>query len=1337
MSTSTPSSKKTNGSNQSPSSNNLGSTPVSEKIKESMSSVVANTITAFSQKEIKEIPSDRSRSTDKKLFTLNEAISGREPVIVVSSEFVSIFGENGKTHQGQSLTLKETSKILNAKVAINILSQNADIKKNIIEDNETRIMNFIDDEKIFVDNLLNTVKTGRDTLRIGSYDFNTSSVEDGSLNEILKRLGYDESNISKFTQTKLWNQALLELKSALVAHTPNLLQNNFKRNGSNSNDKSEYVISDATGSEDRPSKFWWNTKAQVTSYQNLIDVLSNTTSRSAISNISNELVGTNTSSTLSAIRDIVSGGTVAGGSTTKSATNFVNWKNTRSAMSSRLPTSLQSLVNNLKIYDKNFIANIDAVNYDTSRKYTPKNIDNLRRGDQNILVLSNLVIKEMTYSSFFSKKDQASKDAISTIGYTSSDCNIPVWDYLIGTFPQKDVRNFSTVQNTLSGLSQRLETISNNDYKVLTFEETYWENTDMTPGVYYYIDSCLTSPDGKTFDTYRLDRLTSLLDDLKKKSDTIFSIMGKTVKSTGLEEVYESNSSQASYQELVNSLSIVSNLYSNIIFTARAWEKTKLEDRDLSYESAFRTLTPEQNINVRLASLLCKYASDRSDDDLIRQLFLWIMCEVISEDDALEASSATFLSSVSRETIKQRIKSTSSILKNSIHDFIKTNLPETQSGKSEIFEAINRRRIFIYSSKSGENSDLSIGSLGNLNFLEMKGLWLQISNIMKSVNQKFDLFNTTNQSTFYTGIPRVGFLYIYFLLLLKTIANLTPERILGRYSYDPSNFKDFNLNWSISSQKGIIISKLEDNYYSIKAVTVADLPEYAWNPLFNPVKSVVSSRLISSIASEELDIMRSISCFRKILFSIKNKIDVFKNQLKSNYEPHLEKVRSLMDADAGLGDDQKKAIFNLSFTEEQLLMSRYIMSELEDRIQNKLDAESKLKTHPYFSDFPKNFMDFMSINETDAISYTMLSPYFTSTQFLPSKGNNKKVIGIGIPAGLVRSLQSATSIFESDTQNQNLKNVTRVKVYKLDRLLPHVVYHPKSYLFELNRFPTRMISNWNFDAFIKNDTNLFNIPSKVYNNRSFDLNKDYSDAFPESIYGAPDAINCLKLNERYEIYINHSISFLSEEYLKWFTDCQFDETRYNNFYLSGKYLDNSVAQFDKFLKTIRENSATLNKPGSPSPSVSVIKGTVSDPLSGNEYIVPIKSTGKNTEISRPQDLATKKQVSIPIDDSIKRYLENETMMLDAEHYMRRAIYPKKFDRVFFVTVDPDEFYVDSSLTDDDVLKKLITEGIVIEETIAGVSKYRHRDTTPADLTLDEYFFTIEPYEHVETEPDRT
>jgi len=284
----------------------------------------------------------------------------------------------------------------------------------------------------------------------------------------------------------------------------------------------------------------------------------------------------------------------------------------------------------------------------------------------------------------------------------------------------------------------------------------------------------------------------------------------------------------------------------------------------------------------------------------------------------------------------------------------------------------------------------------------------------------------------------------------------------------------------------------------------------------------------------------------------------------------------------------------------------------------------------------------------------------------------------------------------------------------------------------MNRFPTRVILNWDIDAIISDDTNILRIPTKLFdsNKNSFRNCKDFSNAFPFELYGVSGA-GILDEKTKLSIYSNHAKSFLAEEYLRWLTDSKFEETRYYRYTSLSEETSLIYDQYNAYLRYLG-TSPKVNTPTQT--AASNVKATFTDPLSKNTYVIPVDvttvSNSESFETSKKasgqsKDVSTK-IFNLNMDSTMETFFQNETILSDSKSELKkRASLPKKFDRVFNIIFDPDDFIIESYSERTD-LEEAIKQGIIINDN--GI--YRHRDTSPEDVTFDEYFITVEPYDYV-------
>jgi len=1210
-------------------------------------------------------------NTAAKIFSINTGLPDSQPTIVLTSEFMPVYDGNDKTMQGKMLHLKEVGSSVTAKVATNLLAQSDDVK-TVIQDNKNELLSYASEEKNFLRNLTITVNDAVNTLDVTTFALPNIVGHDtvGSLYEILRKGGYGSDMITDFSETKVWQQSLVELKRTLLTHSPDLTaQQYIRKKSTEGTDRDPYLLSDVVKQPEDMIRLWINP------FYNGLPLFSNM------------------------------------------------------SISQQIDANLNSLID----FGKNQYVNLAAAN--TSQRSTsnrgpsspalgvksisrsPDVLMPFEDAGRDISILANVLIKEAFYSSYLLAKENASY--LSTrygfsVNSTSGD-NFSVWDYLIGKF-SKSVLEFPKMPTgqgrSLVSFSQESVGAGNDLYNVLTFERNFIENSSVTPGSYYYIDSALNTTDGKSFDSARLDSLITKTIDAQQTAKTLFDILGYDIKSAnvtieGVNERYERQDTtpELSLEGITNSLNMVTTMYSNFLGVqpdGGVYSKAKTP----SFASP-----DTDEISTRLAATICK-AAIRPDipykslgEKLKSQLFLLFINGVLQKVDGAK----------NQQTIVEITARINKLLLS----------VDSKYDNDNIGDAFDEGRIYsLYQVPETDSGNINLQSIMPLKIDMTSGLWASILDLMTGIYQHTAIY--TGDSTGYSGLSKVAYLYSYFDLIMRVIAVQTPENLIGTYTRKQDVYSGSGDFATYQGTKTAEVGLVLDGYDSVVAsdyFAVYDVPG-------GESKQVYAKKIYDALHfldAEDTITVRKLSIFRKYLSVLGDRLTSLKTYLTQNFVSHISSTQSLLAQDSSLNDDQRSFLLNLSFTEEQTRMSTYVLSEMLDRVAEGKDTTSKLSALPMFVDFPDNFVDYLSVNETDHVSFTMLAPYFNSPEFMKKKGNNKKIMSIGIPPKLNRSIRSMprTSIKNSTGLMQNL---VRIKVYKLDRLHPDVVFHPKEFLFEMCRFPTRILSNWDFNSFFQDNVNILTIPTKmVYPDGHVAIDKNFSEAFGREYYG-----NFLdgKSEEKFQVYSNHVTSFLLEEYLRWFTECRFEDSRYHNYAALSPIMESMEQQFQKYLDFVKATgspSATVDSISQNSNGQSGNQSQFVDPQSGQAYSMPGPGNSMNGQPGK-----SGKTHVVPVNDTVKMFFRNETLLSNLDEFKKRIVYPKKFDRVFNVIIDPDDFYVDTSMTS--TLDSLVKAKIIIAEqnqNNASETVYRHRDTTPEDVSLDEYFVTVEPYDYVQ------
>jgi len=592
------------------------------------------------------------------------------------------------------------------------------------------------------------------------------------------------------------------------------------------------------------------------------------------------------------------------------------------------------------------------------------------------------------------------------------------------------------------------------------------------------------------------------------------------------------------------------------------------------------------------------------------------------------------------------------------------------------------------------------------------GVW---SEIVKVISETYNapIYESIGDKeyTAYSYIEKTSFLYMVYDFLLKVVSAPIPEDIIDYFHiayYALEKQEHEIIDW-----QGFLLNQNVDvkQYYNI------DLDAEG-----NQIFECKAGAAVSVLQNEDFEKSKLFLVANGIVDNIGANLTSFVKYL-SNSTDYLKSIFPIFNSDSNLNNEQRKALFSLSLSKEQIINTEYIISELLDRIDENITSESKMRSIPQFAEgsgFENDFSKYLPVNDIDSISCSMLVPFFNNESFYKKKAINKKIVSVGIPPKMVRGLLETSS--SPDPSDQYRQNIIRIKIYKVDLINPKIVYNPQEYLFEMNRFPTRILGNWDYDTFLSDKNNLFEAPTKYFNSFTgkFDLHRNFSEAFQGYSGFLTD-------DQKFEIYSNHVKSFLAEEYVKWFIDVNIDESQFFHYEKLSKTLDNITSQYKNYVNAFGTPQAVATL-GNPTALVQTFK----DPLSGVVYSIPVKKNSQSG--NKPPAKTSTKNMTIDLTNTLLEYFKSETFALGPDYFRRKTFYPKKFDRVFNVIIDPDDFTLYDwngqpfpqgkyPFNDPQEISLLVSRGILKNED--GVIK--HRDTTAEDITLDEYFVTIEPF----------
>jgi hypothetical protein len=419
-----------------------------------------------------------------------------------------------------------------------------------------------------------------------------------------------------------------------------------------------------------------------------------------------------------------------------------------------------------------------------------------------------------------------------------------------------------------------------------------------------------------------------------------------------------------------------------------------------------------------------------------------------------------------------------------------------------------------------------------------------------------------------------------------------------------------------------------------------------------------------------------INTFSEALTFIKSQFQFLKSTLTSQrYVDLLNTVNSVLQ-----NPEMTKQLMH----KNQLFLVGSKMNDLITRSDATYSSPVK-ETVPYFLDIKDNPDIDLSLpfDDTDLVAWNLwLKNFFKNKIFNRSNSFNKKIMSIGIPQRLQRYLQTNVSDFYGSSKKNNL---IVLKIYRIDYFRPDVIYSPLRYIFDLNNYPRRIL-----DPYV----NLQKIQSKEGRD-FFNLDENDPQDYPSqnAPTGAFDQFKAQLGREGYEflsndpkqlslLIQNHMISFLLEKYLYFRSGIKLDEHAYKQYTSISNYIDANIPLLQQ-VNNVQNISQLQQTP----------------PGGGNK-----------------------------MNPSYKELFTNETYFGDYNAIIRSLIMPKKFDRVFHVIFDPDDFVIDVPATTAPVLSRyfLRNEIIRIEENSQFI--YKNPPQKQTDVLLDKYFVELESYE---------
>jgi hypothetical protein len=976
--------------------------------------------------------------------------------------------------------------------------------------------------------------------------------------------------------------------------------------------------------------------------------------------------------------------------------------------------------------------------------------------ETSISKLSNLLCQELTFS------NNLRQDVLDIYGYPSNKENFSdIWDYLIGQ-AGKDITDIDSDplgnKNSLISLSQVVE---NDNTEVLTFEEKFlkddifseYSSSDrlatITPGFYYYVESSLRYSNF-SFDTSRLSKIqTRLANNIKMLTmaaqDMSFDQYPRAYRSIGEKVLnlskYKNGQNSGydidTFNAFLSPIRLIRKIENEVL------SPSHLLKRNENYEEGYITSEPVGAFKDFSAVLISKSISDPKLRSL---LFLYVTLRINGSKFSESVVNSVTLNNQTTfftfqeliaEKIYTRLSSTITQLKD---DEINKNLSKNSglygTDNSKLHSLKDIREYF---KTSGGNlpildhiARMMISMLAVTKF--KKKSERIITNKYNSPFKNEPETTSDDYITQYSGIQRTAFMAGLFELCCLIVHSANPERITAyvksffdkglvgaeeqnEYVLDNDTSLD-GIYGTVSFDGYVVVKKVYDaaigKFNSLGKLTnteanFKDLLKFGFIPSedlqtitpseYQQISGIRGLKIDSVMVNSEIKLYNYANLYRKYInrfavyvAGLKKQIDEFYQILTNTQNSIFHLLGAVLETKISQGGPQVQR--NL-ITKEQLLLTQNKLLDLHERAKSALNASlgtdrSVLKDTFYFSSFKESntFEGYLPVEDTSLISWKFfIKRWFNSgLQWSEQISFNKKIMSVGIPQNLVRYLSTNVSQYNPNN-SRKLSSIIIINLFRIDNFLSTLIHKPISYVFDLDRFPTKILKN--YDTVPHNIKDVLMSENPPYLNRqAFPFYQvDYSNGKvslklfkngtlePEYQQNILQDYSFLPSNVIDQINNNHIDSFIAEEYLKYLTDVDFNENIYDNF------------------------------TAIPTPGANFIAQTPSLPQLFNP-----QSQNKNSPVSTKKLIAN--STFLTVNPSA---LINDTLKI------------RKFDRVFHVLFDPDDFFVDEYATDPETLEFAIQNQLVDRLDSNGNVTYKRRQNSTSAITYDQYFVTIEGY----------
>lgn len=928
--------------------------------------------------------------------------------------------------------------------------------------------------------------------------------------------------------------------------------------------------------------------------------------------------------------------------------------------------------------------------------------EDVTQKSKSIARLSYLIAKELKYSSELRKLLYNESQLLTDLNYPTNNLNkednVIFWNYLIGKVGRDitDIPKNPYSFNSLTAIAQRREFLSNNtnnEIEVLSFENSYVNddvqaadnvsrNAILTPGSIYYIDELF-----ETKNLFQTSNINSFRDSVRIAANSVKDICS----------AQDANNTQFLFDKLITPRSKGDLVYtkpassndSPITFSGVATAQQELDstqNSDSNFELSFKNI----NNIIRNPLQLIRFLENK----LLTEDYLPRLSEPLNVKKSPDVS--PLLISFALDNIDKVHKNNNLLALLYIYVIAKVDaILKINSGTQTNHKLKNiTDKIKTYFIEHFANSRTVNGNFFQDNFIDLDQtidsrqsmLTLdKIALVIASIVMQFNKQDSSNVSTsdvanpftfgrelektFYTGIQKESLTCLMFFLCCLMVNEVNFQTITALIN-------DRGKKFFVIQQTRPPVEKLEyfnntdtiDLYSTQTTVGIGGVKQFN---IYRYDEVILEAEY--KIWSETVKLKKMSSWFACYLTLLDGKLTNLINQFQNNSNTYRQIYDPINDI---LQDGNLVArLFGI----EQLDLLKSKLSYLKTRLNPNYDSGLKTLV-PYFATLKnedlKVLNNLLPLEDLHLASWNfLLKEYLKKDKFKAPAANNLKIISVGIPQKLYRRLRKPTNASTlKDTIGQ--KNIVSINVYLEDHLRPTLIHKPQKFIFDLQKYPIRTL-NYYLDQAIgtlrllgsREGEELENLSSSLIEFLPFFNLQNFQNISELRAENAADLMQ--SNNNEFVAYSN----ILGEEQIRQLGKNHIDSLfleEYLKFSTGVSFDEQSFFNYENTVKSLDSSTLGVN---------AITNGAI-------------------------------------------EYLKN-TMFLGEETIKRNLITPKKFDRVFHISFDPDDFEIDEDLSKydgQDVIAYYKQLGI-IEQT--SNDKHKRVAARHARVEFNSYYAELE------------